>query len=441
MNKKSRISSCLCGFPNPRLERLFLVKNVKNSYKQTITALLLGMFTFMVFTVLDYYMITKNFYITCIVRLVVVPSIYLVCLLLLLKIKSKIEIWAFVILMSTQVAHYFLAFATGFTPEYLALTSSIVVVFPLSFPTLRFNKALVFLIIDLIVFFLVLGVVLQANLTSILFASFFICTFSIVSLMGGYSREHYIRKNFLQAKELDYEKKRSEDLLLNILPVHVAESLKNHDKAPALGYEGVTVLFTDFSSFTKKTEGVDAKEIISTLDRYFSYFDIITKKYKLEKIKTIGDSYMLAGGLDNKVPTHPIDCILAAFDFLDFMETDKRENPEALHFNMRIGVHTGPVVAGIIGSLKFTYDIFGATVNIASRMEKFSESNKINVSRTTYELVKDFFEAEQRSAAEVKQGETYEMFYLNGIKKDLCLDFGDNMPNAKFVEMYNSYNL
>lgn len=425
------------GFADRRLERLFWIRNVKHSLIQSRFALILGLILFMSFSALDHLIVPESLFISLLVRLGVAPVVFSFCLFMTWKHKGKIEVWSFIILVGTQLGHIFLALVCNFPSEYFAFISSIVIVFPLTFATIRYIHAVIYLVFDLILLFIVLIFGLRADPVSIVYVSFIVGAFSLIGLIGGYSREWYVRMNFLQANELDAEKKKSEALLLNILPAQVARELKTRGKALPVNYEGVTVLFADFVGFTQITEGIAAEPVISTLDKYFSYFDYITKKYDLEKIKTIGDAYMLAGGLDTSIPTHAIDCILAAFDFMDFVKRDAEECESPLCFDMRIGVHTGPVIAGVLGSLKFSYDIFGSTVNMASRMEKYSAPNKVNISRSTYEQVKDFFECENRGIVEAKNGETYEMFYVHGIKKDLCLDFDNNFPNAAFVAMYN----
>lgn len=190
---------------------------------------------------------------------------------------------------------------------------------------------------------------------------------------------------------IEKEKDRSENLLLNILPAEIAEELKEKGEADARSFENVSVLFTDFKGFTALSEKLSPKELVNDLNECFSAFDRICGKYRIEKIKTIGDAYMAAAGLPSPNTTHAEDVVRAALEMRDFVEAGKAKKVEAglPYFEIRIGIHTGPVVAGIVGVKKFQYDIWGDTVNTASRMESSGEVGQVNISEATYELVKD----------------------------------------------------
>jgi class 3 adenylate cyclase len=218
---------------------------------------------------------------------------------------------------------------------------------------------------------------------------------------------------------IEKEMARSERLLVNILPAETARELKEFGKVTAKKFESVTVLFTDFEAFTAASEHVDPELLVNRLGYYFTAFDDIIEKYGLEKIKTIGDAYMCAGGLPFPSEDHAIKMVKAAFEILQFVEEAKSEKETDFSFNVRIGVNTGPVVAGVVGSKKFSYDIWGDTVNVASRMETFSDSGKINISQNTYDLVKDVFDCEYRGQIDVKNRGSMKMYFVNGLRQEV----------------------
>ncbi|MEO8588975.1 MAG: adenylate/guanylate cyclase domain-containing protein [Flavobacteriales bacterium] len=212
------------------------------------------------------------------------------------------------------------------------------------------------------------------------------------AFIGGFGLMLLLAGTFLaQRNRVSKARKRSDELLLNILPAEVAEELKAKGEAEAVHIDQVTVLFTDFKGFTAMSEVLSPRDLVSDLNESFSAFDRITEKFGIEKIKTIGDAYMAAGGLPTPNTTHATDVIQAALEMRDFIAEGKAHKIAAglPFFEIRIGVHTGPVVAGIVGVKKFSYDIWGDTVNTASRMESSGEVGQVNISEATYALVKD----------------------------------------------------
>jgi adenylate cyclase len=237
----------------------------------------------------------------------------------------------------------------------------------------------------------------------------FISGFIIVLLFAGVF--------FTQRNKIKKGKKLSDELLLNILPEEVAEELKAKGSADAQLIDSVTVLFTDFKDFTQLAEKLGPKELVSEINECFSAFDLIMQKHGVEKIKTIGDAYMAAGGLPTPNQTHARDVVNAALAIQEYMQHYKIEKSKAgkLFFDIRIGVHTGPVVAGIVGIKKFAYDIWGDTVNTASRMESSGEAGKVNISHATYELIQHEFNCVYRGAIEAKNKGKIEMYYVESI--------------------------
>lgn len=236
-----------------------------------------------------------------------------------------------------------------------------------------------------------------------------------VLLAGGfYARWHFVKK----AKTVvEYEKDRSENLLLNILPAAIAEELKAKGSAVARDFDLVSILFTDFKGFTAASENLSAQELVAEINVCFEAFDRITTKYNVEKIKTIGDAYMSAGGLPVPAENSTKNTVLAALEMQAFISQRKTEmdDKKLPAFEMRVGIHTGPVVAGIVGVKKFQYDIWGDTVNTASRMESSGEVGKVNVSQTTYEILKNNpnFTFEGRGKIQAKGKGEMEMYFVN----------------------------
>lgn len=222
---------------------------------------------------------------------------------------------------------------------------------------------------------------------------------------------------FAQRMKISREKKRSDELLLNILPAETANELKSKGSSDAKLIDDVTVLFTDFKGFTRISEQMNPRELVQEINECFSAFDRITEKHGIEKIKTIGDAYMAAGGLPTPNNTHARDVVSAAMEIQQFMQnrSEERKKLGLPVFEIRIGIHSGPVVAGIVGIKKFQYDIWGDTVNTASRMESNGKAGKINISASTYQQVKDIFPCTYRGEIEVKGKGAVGMYFVEPI--------------------------
>ncbi len=227
--------------------------------------------------------------------------------------------------------------------------------------------------------------------------------------IGLYRRYSYIKSTNLI---IEQERNRSDALLLNILPKETAQELKQLGKVQAKKFDSVTVLFADFKGFTKFAETLTPEQLVETVDYYFSKFDDIIQHHGIEKIKTIGDAYMCAGGLPFPSTDHALKVLQAAKAIAEFVAATKKSAEVKHTFEVRIGIHTGPVVAGVVGTQKFAYDIWGDTVNIAARMESASEPGKINISESTYQLVKDAALCTYRGEIEVKNKGTLKMYFV-----------------------------
>ncbi len=239
----------------------------------------------------------------------------------------------------------------------------------------------------------------------------------VLALAGIFFTRYQQKKKSAKAlenknKQIEDERQRSDELLLNILPPSIAEELKRDGKAQARQYKDATVLFTDFKNFTKISEQLTPEQLVQELDYCFKAFDFIIGQYNIEKIKTIGDAYMCATGLTSAGGSAG-KMVRAALEMQEFLEDYKHDRMarDLPYFEARIGIHTGAVVAGVVGSKKFAYDIWGDTVNIAARMEQNCEPGKVNISESTYWVVKYDYECLYRGKLPAKNKGEIEMYY------------------------------
>ncbi|MFO1469550.1 MAG: adenylate/guanylate cyclase domain-containing protein [Turneriella sp.] len=241
---------------------------------------------------------------------------------------------------------------------------------------------------------------------------------------------------------LSAEHAKSEKLLLNILPRDVVNELKTEGTSRPRHFSSTTVCFTDFEGFTKIAETLQPEELVGELDRCFSYFDSLMDRHKLEKLKTIGDSYMFAGGIPQSNATHAVDCVMAALEIQAFMNQMKEiKAAQSLpYWQLRLGIHSGDLVAGVIGERKFAYDVWSDTVNTASRCESSGVSGKINISGVTYELIKSFFSCEYRGAIPAKNKGQIDMYFVNGLLSELQRPGHERTPNDEFQKRYDQLN-
>lgn len=239
---------------------------------------------------------------------------------------------------------------------------------------------------------------------------------------------------------IEQERKKTDDLLLNILPQYVVSQLKNIGYATPRKYKMATVMFTDFKGFTKSCENLTQDQIVAALDYFFTKFDDIVANHYIEKIKTIGDSYMCVGGIPLRNRSNPIDVVLAGLEINRFMRDYKKNKSDIFlpDWQLRIGVHTGPLIAGVVGKIKFAYDTWGDSVNIAKRMESADLVGSVNVSESTYNYIKDYFLCERRGPAQIKNHSDIDMYFVYRLKPEYSKDEDGIYPNDFFANTLNN---
>ncbi len=304
--------------------------------------------------------------------------------------------------------------------------------------TILFFSSLIFLhlsgIID--VSYLKYTIIIICNLITL----YWVASVSDLIVMQRKQIQSLLQAQSRSRSELQVAVGKANKLLLNILPSSIAEELKEKGLTQPVHFNSASVLFTDFKGFTVIAQTMSPTELIQELDRCFSYFDQVCEKYGLEKLKTIGDAYMCAGGLPKSNKTHAIDCTLAALEMQSFMNQMK-EIKAAQHlpyWEIRLGIHTGPLVAGVIGEKKFAYDIWGDTVNTASRMESSGTPGKVNISSQTYQIINPYFDCKHRGKIQAKNKGEIDMYYVDGIKPEFSRNQDGRTPNEKFLSEFKS---
>lgn len=252
------------------------------------------------------------------------------------------------------------------------------------------------------------------NLPPGLVILFFVMNIGAISTIVFVLLEFFINQKDLAFRLLHVEQEKAENLLLNILPKEIAARLKNQPGTIADAFDAASILYADLVNFTPLSVELPPKTMVELLNEIFSHFDLLVEKYGVEKIRTIGDNYMVASGVPTPRPDHAQALAKMALDMRDYLEARPPSYGKKLDF--RIGLNSGPVVAGVIGRRKFQYDLWGDPVNTASRMESSGVAGKIQISRETYELVKDEFLCEPRGTVQVKGKGEMETWYLVGVK-------------------------
>lgn len=286
------------------------------------------------------------------------------------------------------------------------------VIWTLLFADLRFIYALALCIALLLGYEIIALFINPLPLPVLINNTFFLFGALLMSAFASYTIERHSRLSFYQSLLIEQERRRAEALLLNILPKEITEQLATQSGTIADRFENASILFADIVGFTTLSKEMGPEEMVGLLNLTFSYFDYLADKYGVEKIRTIGDNYMCAAGVPRPRADHARALALMALEMMDYASGVRIPTGQRLQF--RIGINSGPVVAGVIGSKKFQYDVWGTVVNTASRMESQGLPGEIQITRATYDLLKDEFICEPRGSIEVKGIGEMETWFLVG---------------------------
>lgn len=406
------------GF-NQEIETEFQEEFYRNSLRTHRIALWIGIVVYIFFQLLDLGMapeITQNL---LIIRFgVVIPVLLALFAFSFTKIhKNLYDLASSLALLAAGIGVMAVQIAVepgGFSTY---ITSLIIVI--ISAYTLARLRYLAACFTGWVLFAVFTGTALFLNITNNLVISVaFLAVSNLIGMTSAYFNERYMRSEFLQRKLLEQERQRSDRLLLNILPTPVAERLKQGDII-ADSYDDASVLFVDIVGFTQWASQKHPEEVLSTLNVVFSHYDKLVEELQLEKIKTIGDAYMVVGGVPTPQANHLVAIATLALRIRETMQDNSQINPAG--FVLRQGIQCGPVVAGVIGSKKFIYDLWGDTVNTANRLEFSAEAGRIQVSQYVYERLKDSFTFEERGLVLLKGKGELLTYWLTG-KKDTVIE-------------------
>lgn len=346
---------------------------------------------------------------------------------------ARATVWLFMILICVSLDLMSLVVGGPETPYYAGITLILLAIL-VSMPwgLGEMGIATGFMVVQYDVAMLIWDPVFEAR--GFFNANYFFSATIFIGLFWAAAGDRLRRDEFLGRKRIEEERSRSDRLLLNILPAEVADELKEHGKVEARTIGSCAILFTDFVGFTGLAGRAEPDELVRVLDAAFSRFDGIVTKWEIEKLKTIGDAYMCAGGVLGKQPDHLMRAVLAGLEMLHALESADLRSVDGNPWRMRIGIHTGPVVAGIIGRKKFTYDLWGDTVNTASRLESTALPNTINVATSVYKQVERFFVGIDRGWIPVRGKGALAMTRIVRLRPEFSADLSGHLPNGRVFE-------
>ena len=407
-------------FDDSALEQLFRLDHARQTLPQVRRALIIAAVLYALFSVVDFIIVPdgqSGQWVTLFIRFAVAIPCFILGYIATYRpyFRKRIQILVSIVILISGIGVTTIALLYENTRSDIYLAATLLPVFwAYIYSGLRFINAVKTTSILVVVFNLMFYFFSELPMATVVTYNFLLISSLLIGLLGGYTIESYFRRDFINKKLLTLEKRENEKLLLNILPEHIADELKENNGTIAKDYEQITVLFTDLVGFTELSQCHSAKEIVGILNNIFSQFDDLTGRLELEKIKTIGDAYMVTSNL--LYPKGDSAFRVAEFS-LEIKSIVERFNETSGHnIRLRTGIHTGSAVAGVIGVKKFVYDVWGNTVNVASRMESECPIDSIQVSEESYELLKDNFIFESRGMIKVKGFGNMQTYLLIGQK-------------------------
>ncbi|HJQ13304.1 MAG TPA: adenylate/guanylate cyclase domain-containing protein [Anaerolineales bacterium] len=417
-------------FPDEVVETQFRREYLTNTISTTRLALVLGLILYSLFGILDIYAIPFSKDIVWIIRYGVVAPVVIAALVASYNTPLQKYTQAFMCIVVAIsglgiVAMISITTEAEFGNRFYFTGLILISMWGYTLSRLRFGYAVLANLIIMVGYeFASIAVkqLLESETGIVIFTmhNFFFLGANVIGMFGSYYLERYTRRDFLQKYTIRAQRDRADKLLYNVLPRQIAERLKESDETIAEEFSSATVLFADIVNFTPISARFGPLEVVEMLNELFSHFDNLVDKYSVEKIQVAGDGYMVAAGVPTPRSDHATVLAQLALDMLDYVKQEEflgGRHP----IEIRIGLNSGPLIAGVIGRKKYFYALWGDMVNTASRMESHGESGKIQITRETYELVRDQFECEYIGEISVKGKGKMEAWHLLTRKEERSL--------------------
>ncbi len=406
-------------FADRAFERGFKRHYVAKGLVLNRIALAMALLMYSSFFLLDYTLELPNLLLQAVLRLIVIPIILCYTFYSSFKphYRRNFELYISIPLLAGSLAHCWMAVANPMPPGYFVFATGLMLLYNHLFSGLRLRNSLRVGAVITVSYEVVRLFWTDVDFATALQENFFLLSALVLALVANYLIERFNRADYVHhmereifLKKLHAAKEEREQLLSNILPHPIVQELYETGQVAPHDLPDVTVMFIDIVGFTRMSEKVHAQELVKALNEYFTMIDRIMDQYGIERLKTIGDAYFCAGGLSTKNEPHTLNCCLAALEVMQSIADLQGWFGESLQ--VRIGIHRGPVTAGVVGEKRFAYDIWGDTVNMASRIEKSSDPGRINISQAVYDVVKKYLDCDERGEIPIKGNLSLRMYFI-----------------------------